>query len=363
MRPSRGLPLDPLSIPALAETDVLEALDWMVPALPGRPLMDVPDTPGARAWVLGDTHGDWPTAKALLEQRVLRRGSRDRALLLGDYVDRTPAGLPQGSLVNALFLLSLNAALPERVHLLRGNHETQRQIPGVLREAHLEAQELFGAGTPVGERLEDAFGKLPLAARLESGYYLSHAGFPRGSEGRWRERFQREDEELLFQVVWNDVEGSPVAGKRGIPLSPFTEPETEAFLKAAGARLFLRGHDPYLAGQYRFHGRVLTLHTTRVFAWAGLWVASVPLGSKDAERTPLELLQTEPAPLPLSPVRGRSRSPGSGPLRGPERPGRPPAALGSGRGSSGRRSGAGRNAPRPPDQRSGRRRRPGPPRC
>ncbi len=305
MRPPNDLPLDPLSIPALAETDVLEALDRILPALPGRALLDLPEVPGARAWVLGDTHGDWPTAKALLDERILRREGRDRAIFLGDYVDRTPAGLPQGSLVNALYLLSLNAALPGRVHLLRGNHETQRQIPGILREAHEEARELFGTETPVGERLEDAFERLPLAARLDSGFYLAHAGFPRGTGASWRERFLREDEDLLFQVVWNDPEVSPVAGKRGIPISPFTEGETEDFLRALGARLFLRGHDPYLAGQYRFHDRVLTLHTTRVFAWAGVWMASVPLGSRDTDGRPVELLRAEPAPLPA--LRGQGK--------------------------------------------------------
>ncbi len=305
MRGARALPLDPLSIPSLTEADVLEALDRILPALPGRSLVDVPDRPGVRVWVLGDTHGDWPTAEAQLKEHVLREGGRDRAILLGDYVDRTPDTLPQGSLVNALYLLSLNAAWPERVQLLRGNHETQRQIPGVLREAHAEAQELFGVGTPVGERLEDAFGRLPLAASLESGYYLAHAGFPRGAGQSWRQRFEREDEDLLFQVVWNDVDGSPVAGKRGLPIPPFTGPELEAFLKAAGARQFLRGHDPYLAGQYRFEGRVLTLHTSRVFDWAGLWVASVPLGSRDVERHPLDLRRVEPAPLPASIGQGK----------------------------------------------------------
>lgn len=300
-----ALPLDPLAIPDLLETEALEALDRILPALPGRSLLDFPTVRGSCAWVLGDTHADWPTARAVLTERVLRRGGSDRAIFLGDYVDRTPPELPFGSLVNALYLLSLTAAFPERVQLLRGNHETQRRIPGVLQEAHEEAKELFGARTPVGERLEDAFERLPLAARMESGYYLAHAGFPRESGGSWRERFSREDDELLFEVVWNDLEGSPVAGQRGIPISPFTEPETEDFLRAVGATLMLRGHDPYLAGQYRFHDRVLTLHTTRVFGWAGLWVAGVPLGAEKGPRSRVEPVRLEPAPLP--PIRSQGK--------------------------------------------------------
>jgi hypothetical protein len=299
------LPLDPMAIPNLSEAEALEALDRIIPALPGRSLLDIPTIRGARAWVLGDTHADWPTARAVLTEHVLGRGGSDRAILLGDYVDRTPPELPLGSLVNALYLLSLAAAFPERIHLLRGNHETQRRIPGVLQEAHVEARELFGDRTPVGERLEDAFERLPLAARMESGCYLAHAGFPRELGGSWRERISREDDALLFEVVWNDLEGSPVAGQRGIPISPFTEPETEDFLRAVGATLFLRGHDPYLAGQYRFHGRVLTLHTTRVFGWAGLWVAGVSLATEKGPKAGVELFRVEPASLP--PVRSQGK--------------------------------------------------------
>ena len=298
MTEPHSAPIGPVRWSQPSEHQALEELDRIVSALPGKPFLEVPERSGAHAWLFGDTHGDWPTAQRVLEAALRSGEGRDRAIFLGDYVDRTPPELPHGSVLNALSLLSAAATLPDRVVLLRGNHETQRQIPGILREAAVEARSLWGERTPMAERLEDAFGRLPLAALLSSGVYLAHAGFPRTrSAASLPEEFARTDDGLLFEVVWNDVLGSPVAGSRGIPCPPFTEEEVGAFLRSIEAEIFVRAHDPYLAGQWSLGGKVLTLHTTRVFLWAGLWRACVPLSGRVGPGQ-VRLEPVEPAPLP-----------------------------------------------------------------
>jgi len=254
--------------------------------------------PGGEALVVGDSHGDWPTVEMLVERFFSGPEARSRWIALGDYVDRTPKGLPQGSLRNALYLLSLRAAFPESVVLLRGNHETQRRIPAGMHFVHDEAVELWG--TPaVGERVQDLFDRLPLAAVTESGAYLAHAGFPLGPGGDWKTELASSSERVLFEVVWNDVEMSPSCGHRGVDQEPIRRENLERFLSRAGCTVFVRGHDPDMAGQILFGRRLLTVHGARVFARAGLTVASVPLGEPVRELSETMLRSLSFPPLPV----------------------------------------------------------------
>ena len=270
------VPIDPVEVSGWDEAHALELLDRWESAIPRRSLAEVPERQGGQAVVLGDSHADWPTTRWLAERFLLGGESVAGFFALGDFVDRTPARLPQGSLRNALFLLSLQAAHPDRVVLLRGNHETQRQIPGTMRDVLSESTELFGTPT-VGDRIEDLFDRLPLAALTASGVYMAHAGFPFPSEGEWREALRAASVRTLEQVVWNDVEGSPTCGGRGILQEPIREGHLKEFLARSGSRVLLRGHDPAVAGRFFYGGRLLTIHSTRVYASAGLTLAKIPL--------------------------------------------------------------------------------------
>lgn len=277
MTPPDARPIDPVEISSWDEAGALEFLDRWEGRIPARTLVDIPEIPEGEALVLGDSHGDWPTVQMLVGRFLDGPEARDRWIALGDYVDRTPDRLPQGSVRNALYVLSLRATFPDRVVLLRGNHETQRQIPGDMHSLRDEAKELWGS-PEVAERIQDLFDRLPLAAVTESGVYLAHAGYPMDPQRNWRTELASSTERVLFEAVWNDVEMSPAYGHRGIDQEPIRQANLESFLSRAGCSVFLRGHDPDMAGKILFGGRVLTVHGARVFEGAGLTVASVPLG-------------------------------------------------------------------------------------
>lgn len=299
--PRSGAPLDPSRIPSLAPEEVHEILDRWFASHAARAVAQVPQRPGEKAVVFADTHSDWPTVQFLARRAFDPARGAGWLIGTGDYVDRAPPELRFGSAINALFLLSLQLEHPGRVVLLRGNHETQRVIPILRREVDDEANSLWGEKSGIALRLEDAFDRLPLAATTESGAYLAHAGFPRKrSRGGWQAALERGSVEMLEDVVWNDLEGSSYAGGRGLDLDPITEPETLAFLKEAGLSVFLRGHDPSQAGQVRFQDHVLTLHTSRIYDWAGLHLAEVPL---DRPMKGVRDLHHETfAPPPIPPV-------------------------------------------------------------
>ena len=85
-------------------------------------------------------------------------------LFLGDYVDRGPY-----STECALFLLALKVAYPERINLLRGNHESRSMTQWEYSEGsnfHDECVQKFGED--MYEAFMACFDGLPLVAILEN---------------------------------------------------------------------------------------------------------------------------------------------------------------------------------------------------
>lgn len=290
---------DPTRFPVWSEESVLELLDRWLSSHPAKGVERIGEVAGHSALVFGDTHSDWPTVQQLATRALASEEKLGWLMATGDYVDRALPELPWGSVVNALYLLSLQLARPGRVILLRGNHETQRLIPILREEVVDEARQLWGRASRVGDRIDDCFDRLPLACETASGVYLAHAGFPRGGDpGSWRARLARPSVETLEQTVWNDLSVSSFAGGRGLDLDPITESETLAFLDENHFGVFLRGHDPTEAGRARYHDRVLTLHTSRVYDWAGLHVAEVPLHGEVRDLRDLVHRTIEAPPVP-----------------------------------------------------------------
>lgn len=288
--PEEILALDP------AEADrLLDRLEALVPVRPG--FLDVPASAAREAIVFGDTHGDWRSAEAAAERFLSAPGER-LLVGLGDYIDRTPEDSPEGSVANALYLLSLAAEFPDRVVLLQGNHETVRTVPALPHDLPEEVDLLWGPEPSRYSRLLGLLERGPLAARLASGVYLAHGGFPRTARF-WRGAFDPPTEETVLDVAWTDCATSRI--DRGLG-APFTEADLEGFLRASDTRLFLRGHDPDLTGRPAFHGRCLTVHTTRYYErFGGVVVVRVPLdravGGADDVR--VEHLETEGRRYPI----------------------------------------------------------------
>jgi hypothetical protein len=282
---------------SLDESTVQDLLDRLETRIPARErVVEIP-TQSTEALVVGDTHGDYLTTQYWM--RNFWRRSRDQRgwlIGLGDYVDRTPRELPLGSLKNAWLWITLLSQGEGRVVALRGNHETPQLDPKAGLSVEQEARVLWGPDNQIGPRLRGLLSSLPLAARTESGVYLAHAGFPRAEPSDPWAELENPSARTLWEVTWNDFEDSPAAGRRGIPVEPFTEAELRRFLNLTGTTLFLRGHDPHLAGQRLCGGRLLTIHSSRSIPGAGFRACRVPLGREVRTLDDLEVIEV-PQPV------------------------------------------------------------------
>jgi hypothetical protein len=266
-------PLEVLALDPEGADRLLDALERSVPVHPA--FVTLPSVGVEEAILFGDTHGDW---RSTLE--VVRRfsaGATPRLLVgLGDYVDRVPRDCPNGSVANALHLLSLAARFPERVFLVQGNHETSRRIPVVPHNLPEEVDDLWGPEEVRYQRIVGLLERGPLAAATSNGAYLAHAGFPHSlTRPRWAETFERLDDEGVSDVTWAECEAS--RNRRGAA-RPWGARDLDAFLGATGLRLILRGHDADVCGLPLYAGRCLTLHTTRIYErYGGVIIARIPL--------------------------------------------------------------------------------------
>lgn len=291
-----AFPVVPHDLASVDEETVLLLVERLSDTTTKTPegLLELPAGEG-EAVVLGDIHADWPTLEQVAREHLEGATPVRRFILLGDYVDRAPEHLPFASLVNALLVLSLMAAYPDRVIALKGNHEAYRETPSLSCDLLRESDDAWGSPT-VGERVLDLLEALPLAVTTESGAYLAHAGFPLKKD--WKAALRNPTETTILQVCWNDVELSPTCGARGIDQTPINEQNLGEFLARSGTSVFLRGHDPAVVGKSLYHDRLLTLHTTRVYEERGLYLAYLPLSGRVRDLSGVRLRKIEPAPLP-----------------------------------------------------------------
>ncbi len=284
-------PAEILALPATGADALLTELERRVRR--HAPLVALPTPPGGRAFVFGDSHGDWRSTRAVV--RAFEEAGDTAVLLgLGDYVDRAPADLPGGSVVNALFLLSRAAQFPDRVFLLQGNHETVRTIPCAPHHLPQELDRLWGRSPERYDRLLGLLERGPLAATSASGAYFAHAGFPRAPwPVPWSAALDRIGEERLAELVWSECDAA--VSRRGV-VPPWGAAELRAFLAASGLSTVWRGHDPEITGRPLYDARAMTLQTTRLYARFGDLYAVLPLDRALGRVTGAELRPVPPAP-------------------------------------------------------------------
>jgi hypothetical protein len=294
-------PIPPESIERMTAPEVDRLLAELDPLISAASALCGVAPPGARSIaVVGDTHGDWQSTQAAMDWFLESPGERG-FVGLGDYVDRPPPELPRGSPINALYLLSVQAAYPDRVFLLQGNHEAARRLSVQPHSLPQEMDALWGEDRRRYSRLIGLLERGPLAAYTPSGVFLAHGGFPSRLAVPWTARFQAVDETLLVELLWRDVAASEL--DRGLS-TPFDEPALDRFLVATGLHLFLRGHDPDVVGRPLYHGHCLTLHTTRLFErYGGVLTARVPLDRPIHSVEDIDVVRLSPTAAPPRPRR------------------------------------------------------------
>ena len=216
----------------ITEEDFLEEVDKAISNLSGKKFVRINFRNAA---VIGDTHGDLPSLKSILE---LCRGV-EGIIFLGDYGDRGIYGVSTYYEILKLF----NEG--ENVVLLKGNHESDAVIPHELPEQLIS---YFGSEEPLN-RLRKLWDKLPISAGSED-YWFVHGGVPTGGKES-REDFTEKDvinpsDEDAIEMLWNDPWEKEENGHnylRGV-MYFFGKRTTRAFLENLGFKVIIRSHQP-----------------------------------------------------------------------------------------------------------------------
>jgi len=221
-------------------------------------LMHLPEGP---LLFVGDTHGDWTATQALL---IKYWETSVTFVFLGDYVDRGPYQIE-----NINLLYELKRQTPNRLILLRGNHE----IPSVNYRYgfYFEVKEKLGG---LNHEYSLSFAEMPLAAiSIKNRIFAVHGGLPENLKlAKEINALPREEEvshPVSFQMLWNDPQ-EHVRGfapsMRGGNARVFGRDVAEQFLKQNNLELIVRAHEVFPHGFHRyFDNLILSLFSCRYY--------------------------------------------------------------------------------------------------
>lgn len=203
--------------------------------------------------VVGDIHGQFFDLLT-----VFRVGHFGKYLFLGDYVDRGA-----NSLETILLLLLIKTRHPNRVWMLRGNHES-RQLSATygFYEECLRSYK----SAAVWEMVCEVFEYLPLAAVIDHTTLAVHGGIGPGFSldrisqvNRVTEIANRDE---LAALLWSDPDDAVEEyqpSPRGAGFL-FGKKQVDQFLLESGLKRIIRSHQLVDKGyQEHFNGKVVTI--------------------------------------------------------------------------------------------------------
>ena len=207
---------------------------------------------------VGDTHGDFETTKAI----VKRFFDVNHLVFLGDYIDRSP--MKWGSIYNITYLLLLKCRYPEKIILLKGNHECNYVIPCFPYEFEGELIQRFGS-SDLHEKYAGVFSSMPLMV-LTNNVFAAHGGILKEADLVQLRKTGKNDLGAIESLVWSDPVVSPTFRGAG---NPFNEEDLTKFLDEIKARVFIRGHDYNTLGISIYGDRCLTIFSSRRYKEMG----------------------------------------------------------------------------------------------
>ncbi|RKO90100.1 minor serine/threonine-protein phosphatase PP2A-1 catalytic subunit [Blyttiomyces helicus] len=237
----------------LHEKDVLKLCEMAREILTTEPTLIPVPTPTT---ICGDIHGQYHDLLELF--RVGGPPPHTNYLFMGDFVDRGFHSVETISL-----LLALKVRYPQRVTLLRGNHESRgiTQVYGFYDECARK----YG-GSQVWCVFMDVFDYLPLAGLVDGKIFCLHGGLSPSiqtlDEVRSLDRFQEPPHDgPMSDLLWSDPDE-----REGWHISPrgagyyFGPDVSEEFMHTNGLDLISRAHQLVMEGFHWSHeGNVVTL--------------------------------------------------------------------------------------------------------
>ncbi|MFQ5909939.1 MAG: metallophosphoesterase [Thermoplasmata archaeon] len=224
---------------------------------------------------VGDTHGDLRTTISIVSKEFLPLEDKPYLVFLGDYVDRGPNDIANINLISMLKVL-----FPERVVMLRGNHESQEMnnIYGFRRAA--SDHPCIGEGG--FKRYQEVFAAMPHGVLLEwNRVFGVHGGIPFDPhhEGPFslgelkalkKTKLLGDLEEASRQMMWGDPSEDVPAEerfefnfKRGFGYL-YGRRIFDEFVERNDISLVIRSHQMFEGGySYFFDNRLLSIFSTK----------------------------------------------------------------------------------------------------
>jgi hypothetical protein len=237
-------------------------------------------TPIGTAYIIGDLHGDLASLKYILKNSGFITKAKKKKpvhlIFLGDYGDRGPYS-PEVYYV----ILKLKTLFPDKVALLRGNHEGPKYI--IPSPYDLPKQLTQKYGEKVAEKvhieLRKLFDRLFSVAIIKNKVLLVHGGPSREVESIHDLALAHKNyprNHIIEDLLWSDpIEclewTSPSFRGAG---QIFGKNLTEKQLKLFNCKFLIRGHENCEDG-YRFNhgGLVLTLFSTNKYRYCNRYAA------------------------------------------------------------------------------------------
>lgn len=210
-----------------------------------------------RVLIVGDLHGDLRAAVEAIKR--MRELNADTILFLGDYVDRGPKQIEVLS-----FLLGYKLLEPEKIILLRGNHESP--LTNLYYGFFNEVRSRYSWQD---YRLaEETFSLMPYAALINDNSIAVHGGIAKGlTKVEQIEGIPKRDIEpkhpIAFQVLWNDPDESIEwfdFNVRGPGIYRFGKKALVDFLASNGLDKLFRAHQFFPEGvRMIFDGMLISI--------------------------------------------------------------------------------------------------------
>jgi len=219
--------------------------------------------------VVGDIHGDLESLVHVLRNsgftEKTRRGEDSLLIFLGDYGDRGPHSSEVYYVV-----LKLKEMFPERVVLMRGNHEGPNDLLAYPHDLPTQLSRKFGdAGKGVYTGLRELFDQLHNGVIIEGRYVLLHGGVPSKAstiDDLAYAHKKHPGETHLEEILWsdpNEVINGTYPSPRGAGRL-FGKDVTEKLLNMLNVKILIRGHEPSGEGfKVNHNEKVLTLFSRK----------------------------------------------------------------------------------------------------
>jgi len=250
----RNLPLEP--------SDLQGFLEEMRTVFAGEPnILKVPKNP---CIFVGDTHGDLEASMKVVEKFL--PDENNILIFLGDYVDRG-----NFQLENVLFLFRLKQDYPNRIILLRGNHE-EEEMNKSYGFHDLLYMKYMGKSYEIFQQFQQTFAQLPFCILTWNRIFGLHGGIPISMEGevislKEIEQVKRglthleQFDPITAQLLWNDpreIHGT-APSDRGIGFF-YGQDKFEEFILFNKIDLVIRSHEVFQEGyKVFFNGQLISI--------------------------------------------------------------------------------------------------------